>query len=132
MTDKLLDFTGQVALVTGGSRGLWRQMALALAQRGADVIITSRKADACESVAADIESLGRQSMAFGCHVGHWDEVDALVDAAYERFGRVDILINNAGMSPLYGKLSDISEELFDKVIGVNLKGPFMLMFCFCY
>ncbi|MCR9261128.1 MAG: SDR family oxidoreductase [Pseudomonadaceae bacterium] len=127
MTDKLLDFAGQVALVTGGSRGLGRQMALALAERGADVIITSRKADACEGVAAEIESLGRQAMAYGCHVGHWDEVDALIEAAYERFGRVDILINNAGMSPLYSKLSDITEELFDKVIGVNLKGPFRLM-----
>ena len=66
-------------------------------------------------------------MAYGCHVGHWGEIDALVEAAYERFGRIDILINNAGMSPLYDKLSSVSEELFDKVIGVNLKGPFRLM-----
>jgi len=125
--DKLLDFTGKVALVTGGSRGLGRQMALALAERGADVVITSRKVDACEAVAAEIEALGRQAMAYGCHVAHWDEIAALVAATYERFGRIDILINNAGMSPLYEKLSDISEDLFDKVIGVNLKGPFRLM-----
>jgi NAD(P)-dependent dehydrogenase (short-subunit alcohol dehydrogenase family) len=125
--DQLLDFTGKVALVTGGSRGLGREMALALAARGADVIITSRKADACEAVAAEIEALGRRAMAYGCHVGHWGEIDAMVEAAYERFGRIDILINNAGMSPLYESLSSISEELFDKVIGVNLKGPFRLM-----
>ena len=125
--DKLLDFTGQVALVTGGSRGLGRQMALALAERGADVIVTSRKAEACAEVASEIEALGRQAMAYGCHVGHWGEIDGLVEAAYERFGRIDVLINNAGMSPLYPKLTDISEDLFDKVIGVNLKGPFRLM-----
>ncbi len=104
-----------------------REMALALAARGADVIITSRKADACEAVAAEIEGLGRQALAYGAHVAHWDELDGLVDAAYARFGKVDILINNAGMSPLYPKLSDVTEDLFDKVVGVNLKGPFRLM-----
>ena len=125
--DELFDFTDKVALVTGGSRGLGKAMALALAARGANVVITSRKADACEAVAAEIVAMGRQAMAFGCHVAKWNEVDALVDAVYQRFGKVDILINNAGMSPLYDKLSNISEELFDKVIGVNLKGPFRLM-----
>jgi NAD(P)-dependent dehydrogenase (short-subunit alcohol dehydrogenase family) len=73
-------------------------MALAMAERGADVVVTSRKADACEEVAAEIEAMGRQAMAYGCHVGHWDEIDALIDAAYERFGKIDICINNAGMS----------------------------------
>ena len=123
--DQLLDFSGKVALVTGGSRGLGRAMALALAARGADIIVTSRKADACEEVAAEVTAMGRQkTLAYGCHVGHWDEIDGLLDAAYDRFSKVDILINNAGMSPLYDKLSNVSEELFDKVIGVNLKGPF--------
>ncbi|MEM7099377.1 MAG: SDR family oxidoreductase [Pseudomonadota bacterium] len=125
--DELFDFTGQVAIVTGGSRGMGREMALALAARGADVVITSRKADACEAVAAEIESMGRQALAYGCHVAKWDELDGLVDAAYERFGKVDILINNAGMSPLYPSLADVTEDLFEKVIGVNLKGPFRLM-----
>jgi len=125
--DQLLDFSGQVALVTGGSRGLGKAKALALAERGADLIITSRKAEACEEVAAQIEAMGRQAMAYGCHVGHWDEIDGLVDAAYARFGKINILINNAGMSPLYPKLTDVTEELFDKVVGVNLKGPFRLM-----
>ena len=128
--DDLLDFSGQVAVVTGGSRGMGREMALALAARGADVVITSRKADACESVAKEIEALGRQALPYGAHVAHWDELDGLVEAAYERFGKVDILINNAGMSPLYPKLTDVTEELFDKVVGVNLKGPFRLMALF--
>lgn len=124
--DELLNFEGKVALITGGSRGLGRQMALALAKRGADVVITSRKAESCEEVAAEVRALGRRALPYGCHVGHWDELSDLVDAAYAEFGKIDILINNAGMSPLYPSLGEISEELFDKVVGVNLKGPFRL------
>ena len=124
--DALFDLSGKVALITGGSRGLGRQMALAFAEHGADVIVTSRKLDNCEAVAREIEAKGRAALAIGCHVGHWAECDALVEAAYARFGKVDILVNNAGMSPLYPKLSAVSEELFDKVVGVNLKGPYRL------
>ena len=124
--DELFDFTGKVALVTGGSRGLGREMVLALAARGADVVITSRKADSCEAVAEEVRALGREALPYGCHVGHWQELEGLTEAAYERFGRIDVLINNAGMSPLYPALSDITEELFDKVMSVNLKGPFRL------
>ena len=124
--DKLFDLSGKVALVTGGSRGLGRQMALAFADHGADLVITSRKLDNCEAVAREIEAKGRAALAVGCHVGHWGQCDALVEAAYERFGKVDVLVNNAGMSPLYPKLSAVTEELFDKVVGVNLKGPYRL------
>ena len=127
MSDQLLDFSGLVAVVTGGSRGLGREMSLAMAARGADIVITSRKADACEAVAKEIEAMGRQAMAYGCHVGHWEEVRAMIDSVYDRFGKIDILINNAGMSPLYDKLFDVPEALFDKVIDVNLKGPFRAM-----
>jgi len=127
VSDQLLDFRGLVAVVTGGSRGLGKEMALAMAERGAEVVITSRKAEACEEVARQIEAMGRRSMAYGCHIGHWDEIQGLIDATYERFGKIDILINNAGMSPLYDKLSDVPEALFDKVIDVNLKGPFRVM-----
>ena len=125
--DELLDFTGKVALITGGSRGLGKEMALALAARGADVVVTSRKLDACEDVAKQIEDMGRQALPYACHVGHWDELQGLVDAAYEKFGKVDILINNAGLSPLYPSLAEVSEDLFDKVVALNLKGPFRLM-----
>ncbi len=111
--DELFDFTGKVALVTGGSRGLGREMVLALAARGADVVITSRKADSCEAVAEEVRALGREALPYGCHVGHWQELEGLTEAAYERFGKLDILINNAGMSPLYPALTDITEELFD-------------------
>ncbi|MCX7271760.1 MAG: glucose 1-dehydrogenase [Burkholderiales bacterium] len=124
--EDLFDLTGKVALVTGGSRGLGRAMALGFAAHGADVIIASRKFDACEAVAAEVRALGRRALPVAAHVGRWDDCDALVHAAYAAFGRVDILVNNAGMSPLYGRLSEVTEDMFDKVIGVNLKGPFRL------
>jgi NAD(P)-dependent dehydrogenase (short-subunit alcohol dehydrogenase family) len=118
--------TGKVALVTGGSRGLGREMALAFAAAGADVVVTSRKIQNCEAVVAEVEAMGRRGLAVACHVGHWDELDALVAQSYDAFGHVDVLVNNAGMSPLYPDLPSVTEELWDKVLGVNLKGPFRL------
>lgn len=118
---------GKVALVTGGSRGLGRETVLAFARAGADVVITSRTASSCEALAAEVASeTGRRAVAVGCHVGKWDQVDALVERAYDEFGRVDVLVNNAGMSPLYGSPSEIPESLWRKVIDVNLSGPFRL------
>ena len=124
---QLFDLTGRVVLVTGGSRGLGREMALAAAHCGADVVIASRKYDSCVATAAEIEhATGRAALPYGVHVGRWVELDGLVDAAYERFGKVDVLINNAGMSPNYDRLTDVTEKLFDTVINLNLKGPFRL------
>jgi NAD(P)-dependent dehydrogenase (short-subunit alcohol dehydrogenase family) len=117
---------GKVALVTGGSRGLGREMALAFARSGADVIIASRKQASCDAVVAEVAALGHRALGQACHVGRWDDVEALVDVAYAEFGRVDVLVNNAGMSPLYPSLVDVNEDLFDKVMAVNLKGPFRL------
>jgi NAD(P)-dependent dehydrogenase (short-subunit alcohol dehydrogenase family) len=125
-TDQFL-LTDRVALVTGGSRGLGREMVRAFADAGAHVAIVSRKFDTCRALADEIEATtDRQAMPYACHVGNWDELDGLVAAVYERFGRLDILVNNAGMSPLYDRVVDVSEELFDKVIDVNLKGAFRL------
>lgn len=126
MPDKLFDLTGKVALVTGGSRGMGRAMSLAFAAHGADVIVASRKLDACEAVAAEIRAMGRHAMAVAANVGRWDDCDALVYKAYAQFGKVDVLVNNAGMSLLYQKLSDVTEAMFDKVVGLNLKGPYRL------
>jgi NAD(P)-dependent dehydrogenase (short-subunit alcohol dehydrogenase family) len=121
------DLTGKVALVTGGTRGLGREMVAGLAQAGAEVVIASRDGQACAAYAAEITAAtGRRALPYGVHVGHWDELDGLVEAAYAAFGRVDVLVNNAGMSPLYDRVDAVSEALFDKVIGVNLKGPFRL------
>jgi len=125
--NELPSLEGKVALVTGGSRGLGREMVLAMARAGADVAITSRKVESCKEVAAEVEATtGRRTFIQGCHVGHWGEIDQLVDATYAELGRVDVLVNNAGMSPLYPDLVSVTEELFDKVVGVNLKGPFRL------
>ncbi len=118
---------GKVAVVTGGSRGLGREMVRAFSAAGATVVIASRKADACGILAAEIEATGRRALPVETHVGYWDQCDALADRVYEEFGRCDILVNNAGLSPLYDSLFDVSEALFDKVIDVNLKGPFRLM-----
>ncbi len=121
-----LDLSGRVALVTGATRGLGREIALAFAEAGADLIVCSRKADACEQVAGEIQARGREALAHACHVGRWEDLDVLVAAAYDRFGRVDVLVNNAGMSPLYPAPDQITEDLWDKVLAVNLKGPFRL------
>jgi NAD(P)-dependent dehydrogenase (short-subunit alcohol dehydrogenase family) len=117
---------GKVALVTGGSRGLGREMVLAFADAGADVVVASRKLENCKEVAAEVEAKGRSALPVACHVGHWDELDGLVEQAYDTFGHLDVLVNNAGMSPLYPDLPSVTEELWDKVLGVNLKGPFRL------
>jgi NAD(P)-dependent dehydrogenase (short-subunit alcohol dehydrogenase family) len=123
----LFDLTGKVALVTGGSRGLGRAMAFGFARAGADVVVSSRKLDACERTAKEIEEeTGRSALPYACHVAHWDELDGLVAAAYDRFGTVDVLVNNAGMSPLYDHVVNVTENLYDKVLDVNLKGPFRL------
>lgn len=121
------DLAGRVALVTGGSRGLGRAMAYGLARCGAHVIVASRNGEACEEFAAELTSTtGVQARGLGAHVGRWQDLDSLADASWDAFGKVDVLINNAGMSPLYDSLTDVTEELFDKVLGVNLKGPFRL------
>ena len=121
------ELEGRTALVTGGSRGLGRAMAYGLARCGAHVVVASRDGDACREFAAELtEATGVEARGLGAHVGRWAGLDDLADAAWDAFGKVDVLINNAGMSPLYDSVTDVSEELFDKVIGVNLKGPFRL------
>jgi NAD(P)-dependent dehydrogenase (short-subunit alcohol dehydrogenase family) len=120
------DLTGRVALVTGGTRGLGRSIIRTLAQAGADLVVSSRKQDACDEAAREVRSLGRRALPHVCHIGHWNEIDALVEAAYAEFGRVDVLVNNAGIAPTYPDPQSVSEELWDKVLAVNLKGPFRL------
>ena len=124
---ELFDLTGRVALVTGGTRGLGRAILRTLAHAGADVVVASRKQEACEEAAAEVRAIGRRAFAHCCHVGHWDEIDGLVDAAYDAFGRVDILVNNAGLAPTYPNPQGVTEELWDKTVAVNLKGPYRLM-----
>lgn len=121
-----IDLTGKVALVTGGSRGLGRQISLGLAKAGADVVVASRKLDSCERVCDDIRAMGRNALAVSAHLGDTASLDNLITKTIDTMGRVDILINNAGINPAMGTLSDLSPELFDKMYAVNLKGPWYL------
>jgi NAD(P)-dependent dehydrogenase (short-subunit alcohol dehydrogenase family) len=123
--DPYFDLTGKIALVTGGSRGLGLQMVRAFAERGADVIIASRKIDACEAAAEVARGLGRRAMAVAVHAGRWAEMDRLAELVYAEFGRLDILVNNAGMSPREPSHL-VTEALFDSVMNLNFKGPFHL------
>ena len=120
------DLRGKVVLITGGTRGLGLAMARGFADMGSDVIVSSRKADACEQVAAELRAKGVRSVGIAAHVGYWDQVDALAEAAWQAFGRIDVLINNAGMSPLAPSSVATPEALFDKIVDVNFKGPFRL------
>lgn len=125
--EQLFDLTGKVAVVTGGSRGIGRAVAEGLAGAGADIVIASRKMDNCVTAAEEIETAtGRRALPVGCHVGRWEDCDRLVDTVYDEFGRCDVLVNNAGMSPLYDDLASVSQELYDKVHAVNARGPFRL------
>ena len=123
--DPLFDLTDKVVLVTGGSRGLGYQMAKAFAEHGADLIIASRKLENCEVVADEIRSLGRRALAVQVHAAKWDSIDALIETTYAEFGRIDVLVNNAGMSPA-APSHEVTEALFDSVVGLNFKGPFRL------
>jgi len=124
---ELFDLSGKVAVVTGGSRGLGREMCLAFARHGADVVVASRKREACEQLAAEVRrATGREALGVDFHAGRWEDAERLAQTAWDRFGKIDILVNNAGMSPLYPSLPELSEALYDKVLAVNLKGPFRL------
>ncbi len=128
---QLTDFADRVVVVTGGSRGLGRSMVDAFARCGADVVVASRKLPSCEATATEVaEATGRRILPVACHVGHWDQCDALVEATYAEFGRCDVLVNNAGSSPLYPSLVEVSPELFDKTMATNLRGTFRLSAAF--
>lgn len=118
--------SGKVALVTGGSRGLGRAMALGFADAGADVIVASRKFEACKQVAAEIAGRGRLGIPIAAHVGRWDGVQELVQQAYGHVDHIDVLVNNAGMSLPYSDLAEVTEAMWDRVVDLNLKGPFRL------
>jgi len=123
--DPLFDLSGKVAVVTGGSRGLGYEMVKAFAQRGADCVIASRKLDVCEAVADEVRALGRRALAVQLHAARWDEIDAFVERVYAEFGRIDVLVNNAGLGPA-SPSHDVTEAAFDTIVGLNFKGPFRL------
>jgi len=127
MNQNIFDLTDRVAIITGGSRGIGREVAKAFAAAGARVVVASRKLENCEELVAEIEAeTGQPGLAVQYHAGDWEANERLLALTEEKFSRLDVLMNNAGMSPLYDRLSDVSEALYDKVLDVNLKGPFRL------
>lgn len=122
------DLAGRVALVTGATRGLGRAIADGLAAAGATVVVSSRKADACAAVAREVtEASGVRAHPLPLHVGDWEAIEPAVDSVVRDLGRIDVLVNNAGIAPLAPSAYDVGEALFEKTIDVNLKGPFRLM-----
>ena len=123
----LFDLSGKVAVVTGGSRGIGKGAAWGLAQAGADVVIASRKIENCEILAREITAAtGRRALPVAFHAGRWNDAALLCDAVYDEFGRCDVLVNNAAISPPYVDLASVTEELWDKTFAVNAKGPFRI------
>ena len=115
---------GKVAIVTGSSRGLGRGMAIGLAEHGADLVLTSRKLELNEQLAAEVRKLGRRVLALKCDLQNVNEIEGVVRAAVEEFGRIDILLNNAGTSPVFTNAVQVEEWAWDKILDTNLKGLF--------
>lgn len=117
---------GKVAIVTGGSRGIGRAIALGLAEAGADVVLTSRKLPDLETVAAEVKELGRKALPVAANIRHLEEHKGVVQAALNEFGRIDVLVNNAGTNVVYSSLFDLDEKAWDVTMALNLKSVFFL------
>jgi NAD(P)-dependent dehydrogenase (short-subunit alcohol dehydrogenase family) len=117
---------GKIAIVTGSSRGIGRSIAESLASLGAKVVISSRKAEACEAVASGIRAQGGEAAVIPCNVSRKLEVESLVAATIKRWDRIDILVCNAAVNPTFGPLADLTDEVFDKIMGVNVKSNLWL------
>jgi NAD(P)-dependent dehydrogenase (short-subunit alcohol dehydrogenase family) len=126
MTIPDLRADGKIVVITGASKGLGRAMALGFAEAGAAVVVSSRKLDQCEAVAEEIRAAGGSALAIACHVGDWDQCEALIASVVDSFGRLDVLVNNAGIAPVPPSLAEVTSDLFDKTIAVDLKGPLRL------
>jgi len=126
MDCSFLSLEGKVAIVTGGSRGIGKAVALVFADAGADVVVASRKMEGLEPVAEEIRGMGRKALAVPTHAKKVADLQNLVDRTMEEFGRIDILVNNAATNPAMAAVVDTEEEIFDHIIATNLKGYFML------
>jgi NAD(P)-dependent dehydrogenase (short-subunit alcohol dehydrogenase family) len=126
MTEPSFDLSGRVAIVTGGSRGIGRAIALGLATYGADVVVASRKQEDLDVVAGEIRALGRKAVATATHMRNREDIERLVEATLEEFGKIDILVNNAGTNPYFGPFLQMEERTWDQIMTVNLKGYYLL------
>ncbi|MBA1273009.1 SDR family NAD(P)-dependent oxidoreductase [Stutzerimonas azotifigens] len=126
MTNPLFDLSGKVALITGSTKGIGRAIAEQMARCGARVVISSRKADACEQVAGELVAAGFEAIAVPCHVGRKEDLQRLVDTTLERWGQIDVLVCNAATNPVYGPTREMTDEAWDKIMETNVKGTFWL------
>ncbi|MDX1633959.1 MAG: SDR family oxidoreductase [Marinobacter sp.] len=126
MTNPLFDMTGKVALITGSTKGIGRAIAEEMARCGARVVISSRKAEACEQVAGELKAQGFEAIAVPCHVGRKADLQNLVDKTLETWGRIDTLVCNAATNPVYGPTQEMTDEAWDKIMDTNVKGTFWL------
>jgi len=122
----LFDLSGQVAIITGASRGIGRAIALRFAEHGAKVLVSSRKLEACESVVAEIRESGGEAIASNCHIARKEELQQLVDRALSTWGRIDTLVCNAAVNPYFGPSIDMPDEAYDRVMNSNVRSNFWL------
>ena len=126
MASQLFDLTGQVALITGSSRGIGKAIAEEMSAAGAKVVISSRKQDACDAVRDRINASGGEAISVTCNIGNKQEVESLVNATMQRFGRIDILVCNAAVNPYYGSLAKLGDDAWDKIMTSNVKSSWWL------
>jgi NAD(P)-dependent dehydrogenase (short-subunit alcohol dehydrogenase family) len=122
----VFDLTGKVAIVTGSSKGIGRAIAEALARAGAKVVVSSRKADACEAVAAELVKEKREAIAIPCHIGRREECQALIEKTRAKWGKIDVLVCNAAVNPYYGPMTGLTDDAFDKVMQTNVRSNLWL------
>ena len=118
------DLTGKVAIVTGASKGIGESIARGMAEFGAKVVISSRNQDAVDAVATTFQEDGLEATGIACHVGETEQLQQLVDKTMEKYGRIDIIVNNAATNPVYAPIDKVESSAFDKIMSVNVKSPF--------
>ena len=122
----LFDLTGKVAIVTGSTKGIGLAIAQRMAEHGAKVVISSRKGDVCETVAAGIRAKGGEAIAIPCHVAHKEQLQALVDGTIAHWGGIDVLVGNAGVNPYFGPAAGMPDEAYERIMGANVRSNFWL------
>ena len=120
------DLEGKVAIITGSSKGIGKAMAKGLAEKGAQVVVSSRSQEACDAVVKEFTEAGLKAIGIACHIGKEEQRKNLVEKTIEAFGRIDVLVNNAAINPVYGPIEDVDPSIFDKIMDVNVKAPWAL------